>query len=79
MALFDELLIVLRGSNGRRYQTKNLRLKNLSTKIELPLSACSVKMRNSRQDGTDRVRQECPGKTANWLSDSCKLRSSILQ
>jgi hypothetical protein len=35
-------------------------------------------MKNSRQDGTDCGRS-VPGKTANWLFDSCKLHSSLLQ
>jgi hypothetical protein len=78
MAMFDGLLIVLRGSNGRRYKT--LRLNNLSTKIEIPLSACSVKMKNSRRDGTDcdrsvRVRL----RTGYLIRANCTLHSSLLQ
>lgn len=77
MALFDGLLIVLRGSNGRRHKKNH---KTEEPKHQNRNSSQCVQCQDEKQPpGWNRLRQECPGKTANWLSDSCKLHSSLLQ
>jgi hypothetical protein len=76
MALLNWLLIVLRRSKGRRWK-KPLRQKNLSTKIEIPVSACSIKLR--QPSGWNRLRQGVPdkGELAIWLVQTAQQPSAV--